>query len=240
MLSQATLRKVWGTRCTGRKARYALHGSGIVHVHPAIVPAVAGLNLALIHHDYKTRAKDTGAYNCRRIGSSSSWSLHSWGIALDLNWTTNPHSAPLRTDMPRAMIRDIEAIRTNNGRQVWRWGGTFNTPDAMHFEVVAGPADLATGINVATLPRAAADPTPPAKPQTLPNDDPTTEDDMVKYLRAAENGAILSITTEHYRHMGPKGWAERVKWGATVTTLPAKDIMAYIAAHRLIELPATD
>ena len=42
---------------------------------------------------------------------------------------------------------EILAIRTKNGKQVWRWGGHYTTNrDAMHYEIVCTPADLATGI----------------------------------------------------------------------------------------------
>jgi hypothetical protein len=45
------------------------------------------------------------------------------------------------------MIDDIKAIRTGNGKQVWRWGGDYRgNKDAMHFENIVSPADLATGI----------------------------------------------------------------------------------------------
>ena len=53
--------------------------------------------------------------------------------------------------MAIGMIEDIEAIETVGGVQVWRWGGRYRgNKDAMHFEVVASPAELARGIQSQT------------------------------------------------------------------------------------------
>ncbi len=49
--------------------------------------------------------------------------------------------------MTTAMVEAIEAIRTRGGHRVWQWGGRWSTPDYMHVEVVASPAELATGID---------------------------------------------------------------------------------------------
>lgn len=116
-------------------------------VRPDIIPAVAALDARLRAHNYRTRKADTGAYNCRKITGGSGYSLHAYGIALDINWQSNPYGPTLVTDMPAAMVADIKAIRTRNGKQVWRWGGDYaGNKDAMHFEIVCSPADLATGI----------------------------------------------------------------------------------------------
>lgn len=90
--------------------------------------------------------------NCRKISGSALYSLHAYGIALDINWNTNPYSSRLKTDMPIGMVNEILAIRTNNGQQVWRWGGNFSSyKDAMHFEVACSPRDIATGIRGGTV-----------------------------------------------------------------------------------------
>lgn len=137
-----------------------MYGEGMVSVHRDIVPAVHALSACMERHSYESRRLDTGAYNCRRITGGSGYSLHSYGIALDINWRTNPYGKTLKTDMPKAMIREIKAIRTTSGAQVWRWGGDYSgNKDAMHFEVVASPAELATGI---------AKPKPVKKPPAKP------------------------------------------------------------------------
>ena len=151
MRSTAELRILWAPACTPPFARYTLHGGGVVTVDVLIVDAVKALNAVLIDWDYRTRRADTGAYNCRQITDGTNYSLHAYGIAVDLNWSTNPYGHHLITDMPIGMIEDIEGIRTAGGVQVWRWGGRYsNNKDAMHFEVVASPAELARGIQSQT------------------------------------------------------------------------------------------
>lgn len=153
MLSNAEVRRVWGKACSGSRARVMLHGGGAVVVATSLVPAVKALSGVLARHNYNTRAEDTGGYNCRKITGGSAWSLHAYAISVDLNWRTNPYGRKLITDMPRAMVDEILAIRTVNGKQVWRWGGDFSgNKDAMHFECCCSPADLATGI-AGTAPR---------------------------------------------------------------------------------------
>lgn len=95
-----------------------------------------------------------GTYNCRRITGGSNWSPHAYGVALDLNPSRNPYGSKLVTDFPRAFIDDVLAVRTKNGRRVFRWGGDWDDDpgsssspyDAMHFEITCSPADLATGL----------------------------------------------------------------------------------------------
>jgi peptidoglycan hydrolase-like protein with peptidoglycan-binding domain len=108
-------------------------------------------------HGYQLTGNDTGIYNCRHMNNDDSkpMSFHSWGMALDVNWLENPAGSKLVTDIPQAMINDILALRTNSDARVFRWGGDWDWDgissdhsfiDAMHWEVVAHPLDLATGI----------------------------------------------------------------------------------------------
>lgn len=51
------------------------------------------------------------------------------------------------------MVQAIEAIRTNSGAVLWRWGGRYrNNKDAMHYEIVCSEASLRSGINWNTVP----------------------------------------------------------------------------------------
>jgi hypothetical protein len=137
-----------------------LYGEGRVTVDRRIVEAVHALNACLERHRYPTRRNDTGAYNCRKITGGTGYSLHAYGIALDINWQSNPYGPKLITNMPSAMVNDIKAIRTKGGALVWRWGGDYkNNKDAMHYEVACSPAALATGIAGSTAPTV---PKPPA------------------------------------------------------------------------------
>lgn len=138
-------RDLWGPPCRGVTERVALYGSAVVAVDPRIVEATRALNDVLARWAYKTRRADTGAYNCRKITDGKGYSLHAYGIAVDINWNTNPYGTT-KTDMPSGMVDEIEAIRTTAGLPVWEWGGDWRTPDTMHYEIAASPAELAAGI----------------------------------------------------------------------------------------------
>jgi len=56
-------------------------------------------------------------------------SMHSWGIAVDLNPRTNAYGAP--GDMPPEFVAAFEAAG-------WKWGGRWKHPDPMHFQAAAG------------------------------------------------------------------------------------------------------
>ena len=58
-------------------------------------------------------------------------SMHTFGAAFDVNEATNPMQKPLKCDMPDAFIK----AWTGQG---FTWGGTFSTPDAMHFQYASG------------------------------------------------------------------------------------------------------
>jgi hypothetical protein len=166
-LSTAQLRKAWGPP---KKARGA-----------TFIPAYQALDDVFRRWEFDAGEGDTGAYNPRPITGGTDWSLHAYGpgdqfsfwwglkvttaLAVDVDWNNNPYGPRLITNMPRKMVDEIEAIRTVNGKQVWSWGGDYTgSKDAMHFEIVCTPADLATGIAGGTTPA----PAPPAqaKPDT--------------------------------------------------------------------------
>ena len=147
-LTTTQLRAAWAPACKLQHPRtITLNGDGRVTVDGRVVDAVLALNDVLKQYSYRTRRGDTGAYNCRKITGGTGYSLHAYGTAIDINWGTNPYGRRLITDMPPAMVDEILAIRTRNGKQVWRWGGHYTTNrDAMHYEIVCTPADLATGV----------------------------------------------------------------------------------------------
>lgn len=196
MTSTSMMREAWAPPCTGPFARMSLHGEGVITVRANTVAAWRALDHFLIKHNYRTRQHDTGAYNCRKITGGSNYSLHAYGIAVDLNWQSNPYGEHLITDMPIAMIEDIEAVRTKSGHRVFRWGGRYSgNKDAMHFELICTPQQLATGIR------------PYVEQQPKP--EPTKKKD-----RSME--AALELIRSHYRNArgmdydvrirDPKGW----------------------------------
>lgn len=81
------------------------------------------------------------AYHCRLMtGSSTKWSTHAWGIAVDLNSVNNPYgqthwngNGGYPTYGNRGMI-----IPTAYQNQGFYWGLNFSTPDPMHFQYVEG------------------------------------------------------------------------------------------------------
>lgn len=148
-----------------------------IRVAPGTEDAWAALASVLTHHGYLVRTGDTDSYNCRTITGGSEKSLHSYGIALDVNWTTNPykdHSGErpvvfsgaatqdaraqdvkrslADTDMTLAMIEDVRRIETTRGDRVFEWGGDWRTvKDTMHFELDLGPSELSSGIDWSTV-----------------------------------------------------------------------------------------
>src|SRR5215475_1370179 len=148
-------------------------GPDQIRVAPPTADAWRALETVLQSHDYQIRPEDTDSYNCRQITGGTGRSLHSFGIALDVNWTTNPYrqtpdkrkvrfsDKPTQaeraidvkqqradTDMTPQMIDDVLAITTRTGKRVFEWGGNWNTvKDPMHFELDVTPADLEGGID---------------------------------------------------------------------------------------------
>lgn len=184
------LRSLFAPACSNDRTVLTLHGAGRISVRNVTVDAFRALNACLVKHKYSTRRADTGAYNCRKITGGTGYSLHAYGIAADLNWNTNPYGRKLVTDMPSAMVRDIKAIRTRNGKQVFRWGGDYSTnKDAMHYEVVCSPADLRTGINPSTVPGAVAYTPPPVQGNLVRSVPKVTRQQRAGTWRKGDQGA---------------------------------------------------
>lgn len=100
-------------------------------------------------------AGDDWCWNRRRVRGGRSWSMHSWGTAVDINAATNPYSYRFRSDMPPAMVAEIEALN-HRGRPVWAWGGRFGRNgvgkvDPMHWQLNLTPAE-ARAYAIATSP----------------------------------------------------------------------------------------
>jgi len=87
-----------------------------------------------------------GTYNCRKIGGTNAWSLHAYAVAIDINPDRNKFGSPLRHDYPDEFIELVEEMETVNGKNVFDWGGRWNNPDAMHWQIDCKPSDIATGI----------------------------------------------------------------------------------------------
>ena len=146
----------WGPVCSPPLATVTID-QRILKCHRGVASAFEAWEKIRADHDYAVDGPDTGFYNCRRINHNPAnpYSAHAWASALDVNWLTNPAGSKFRTDIPREMRAELMALRTNSGAYVFMWGGDWDrnpdTPhtfwDAMHWEVIAHPDDLATGIN---------------------------------------------------------------------------------------------
>ncbi len=177
------MRDAWAAyACKREKMTRIGFGPDSILVAPETVDAWRALESVLAAFDYHIRIDDTDSYNCREIKSGGAKSLHSYGIALDINWKTNPYldhagsrkprfsDKPTQddraedvrlgkadTDMTRAMVDAALAIRTGNGKQVFGWGGDWlKIKDGMHFQIQVTPGDLATGIDWSTVSGGAA------------------------------------------------------------------------------------
>ena len=106
---------------------------GHARCHRRVVAALSGAIGELVDAGL-TRLIDTasfgGCYNPRLIGPGLGISRHAWGIAVDLNVSTNPLGGASRQD-PRL----VEIMR----RWGLAWGGEWLRADPMHFEYLTPP-----------------------------------------------------------------------------------------------------
>lgn len=167
VLTEADRYAAWGDPCTANgdvvlvtvqfESTNGLRGIG---VNKGALPAFAALATLFRRFGYLLDGADTGSYNCRRIGggttSSRPWSAHAWATALDFNWLENPAGSKLIVDplMDPRIPKAVEALVTKSGDPLYRWGGNWDRDDrtdhtyydAMHWEVIATPEAIATGI----------------------------------------------------------------------------------------------
>lgn len=111
---------------------------------------------------YDVDQHDTGAYNCRPIGGTSTASNHSWGLAIDINWENNPQGT-FHSEIPPAVV----AMWIDCG---FGWGGFYGRalPDTMHFEYLGTPASVAANAKKAAVYASGNVPVPAPKPKPKP------------------------------------------------------------------------
>lgn len=193
-------------------------GPDQILVVPETRDAWTALATVMLAHAYDIRTNDTDSYNCRTIKDGKGKSLHSFGIALDVNASHNPfkHTHDNRavifsgkptqverdedvrlgladTDMTPAMIQDVLAINTTAGQRVFEWGGNWNSiKDAMHFEIDLTPAELARGIDQGSVRQP-----PPGATWSVPSDAILSVD-----AKGAEVSALQQALTNHHFPVG--------------------------------------
>ncbi len=124
-------------------------------VHVGTEKLWQAMGAVMAAYGYRVRNADTGFYNCRPITGGSAMSNHAWPTAGDINWKTNPfiRTPSLRkirwgvdTDMPAAMVREIESI-TASGIRAFTWlGRARSIKDAMHYEIRVTLGEIAGGV----------------------------------------------------------------------------------------------
>lgn len=141
-----TLRSLWeGWMCRrgpGAFADVTFFDRKIGGVPSPAVEAFRALERALVATGYQPRS--VWAYNCRVIAGTSSLSLHSAGIAIDIDPVENPFAAgdPFAGKLQPDHVSAALAIRNDRGARLWSWGGHWAKPDRMHFQLDRGPTDM--------------------------------------------------------------------------------------------------
>jgi hypothetical protein len=130
-------------------------------------------------------------------GSASVISNHSSGTAIDLNAPAHPRGVPAKQTMTPAKIAACRAIvAASNG--VLRWGGDYTAPslpDAMHFEINAGPNQVAALANQIRSGFTAA----PSEEDDLTPDQDARLKNIEKLLGALKPGMILPARSPNAR-----------------------------------------
>lgn len=137
----------WGPgwpHCQRNRMAVVVRAGVKIVVRKEIAPLVATLLEATEkRHRYDVKAGQTWGYACRAIRGTRTASNHSWGLAVDINSLANPMGTTFRSDLPPAVV----AMWLSCG---FDWGGYFRRrPDAMHFEYLGRPGDVARHLAVA-------------------------------------------------------------------------------------------
>jgi hypothetical protein len=120
-----------------------LKGPLVRHIY--VNRAVYGSLAAILQNIYDLYGRDMnkiqaarmdiygGCYNFRPRRGGHRLSLHAWGAAIDFDPENNPHGK--KWEEGKGMIhKEVVEIFMREG---WKWGGTFNNPDSMHFEATS-------------------------------------------------------------------------------------------------------
>lgn len=83
-----------------------------------------------IANEHRTVLGGIGAYNCRlKSGSTTQYSTHAWGIAIDINWNYETYGACTNNTVDAVVAQRFQS-------HGWYWG--LNFCDPMHFQYATG------------------------------------------------------------------------------------------------------
>lgn len=205
-MTSTKLRDQWADwRCADGAGRFAnprFFGKRIGGVPDVAVDAFAALETALKATGYEPSSR--WAYNCRKIKGTGRYSLHSYGIAVDIDPKQNKYTSgdPYAGKLQPVHVEAVRAIKNVRGRAIWSWGGDWKKPDRMHFQLDRGPGDLevdwATVAGAGDVPAAAqAEPAPPARDRRAepPRPEPVTGGEE-NVLRPGSRGKAVTYFQE--------------------------------------------
>jgi D-alanyl-D-alanine carboxypeptidase-like protein len=152
-LVRATIHRFDGTQRQGRLVVHRTEAHDIARVFHKLYRADYPIRrMRLIDaygadDDRSMAANNTSAFNCRFVAGTSSWSMHAYGRALDLDPVQNPyvsgnHVSPARGEKyadrsldKRGMIHAGDAVVRAFASIGWEWGGSWSggTKDYQHF-----------------------------------------------------------------------------------------------------------
>lgn len=122
--------------------------------------------------------------DCRAVSGTNTPSGHSKGLSIDINAPYNPYSYTFTSDMPPAMVADIESVG-------WYWGGRYEGQkyDAMHYGYCWSPGNVAGHVQKA---KNIVGGTPPTGDWF----DMATEADLRKIVGEEINAKVPSIVND--------------------------------------------
>lgn len=98
-----------------------------VYCHKYLVDPLKRALLNVIQRELVEQLKTwDGCFQIRKKRGAKSMSLHSWGLAIDINAAWNAFGAK------PTMSKELVACFTDAG---FEWGGSWAKPDGMHFQL---------------------------------------------------------------------------------------------------------
>lgn len=163
-LSTNQLRIAWSDRWAVRPPAVTFLNREPVRIQPEALPALKAMESVLYatgygHAEYVSSyyPRAIGGYTCDMQNGGRGCSIHGYGLAVDIDAPKNPYyRRPIddaiwaRIKFTKLQVAAVKAIRTNNGKQAWKWLGD-SIGDTMHWQINCTRADLETGIDSDTV-----------------------------------------------------------------------------------------